>query len=41
MNAHSLVKLPGERSMNVAAAGTVVLYDRHAKMESAAERRAS
>jgi tRNA G18 (ribose-2'-O)-methylase SpoU len=26
---HRLVRLPGERSMNVAAAGTVVLYDRH------------
>jgi tRNA G18 (ribose-2'-O)-methylase SpoU len=28
---HAVVRLPGERSMNVAAAGTVVLYDRHAK----------
>jgi len=28
---HKLVQLPGEHSMNVAAAGTVVLYDRWAK----------
>lgn len=28
---HALVQLPGERCMNVAAAGTVVMYDRHAK----------
>lgn len=28
---HSVVRLPGERSMNVASAGTVVMYDRHAK----------
>lgn len=28
---HTLIRLPGERSINVAAAGTVVLYDRVAK----------
>ena len=28
---HSLVQIPGEFSLNVAAAGTVVLYDRIAK----------
>lgn len=33
---HGLVQLPGWASMNVAAAGTVVLYDRIAKMERAA-----
>jgi tRNA G18 (ribose-2'-O)-methylase SpoU len=29
---HTLVQLPGTLSMNVAAAGTVVLYDRFAKL---------
>lgn len=28
---HDIVQLPGEASMNVANAGAVVLYDRHAK----------
>lgn len=28
---HKLIQLPGRRSMNVAAAGTVVLYDRYLK----------
>ena len=28
---HRIVQLPGAYSLNVAAAGTVVLYDRHAK----------
>lgn len=28
---HHLIQLPGDRSMNVAAAGTVVLYDRFVK----------
>ncbi len=28
---HSLLQLPGDRSLNVASAGTVVLYDRIAK----------
>lgn len=28
---HKLVQLPGRASMNVAACGTVVLYDRHVK----------
>ncbi|MFB9863183.1 RNA methyltransferase [Rufibacter immobilis] len=28
---HHLVQLPGETSLNVASAGTVVLYDRHLK----------
>jgi tRNA G18 (ribose-2'-O)-methylase SpoU len=32
----ALVQLPGRRSMNVAAAGTVVLYDRHTKTSEAA-----
>jgi tRNA G18 (ribose-2'-O)-methylase SpoU len=31
---HSIVRLPGIASMNVAAAGTVVLYDRVAKLAS-------
>lgn len=31
---HRLVQLPGRFSMNVAAAGTVVLYDRHAKLDT-------
>jgi tRNA G18 (ribose-2'-O)-methylase SpoU len=30
---HSLVQLPGRYSMNVAAAGTIVLYDRFSKRE--------
>jgi tRNA G18 (ribose-2'-O)-methylase SpoU len=34
---HNLVRLPGERSMNVAAAGTVVLYDRSLKSGAAAQ----
>ena len=34
---HHLVQLPGAHSMNVAAAGTVVMYDRLAKRESALE----
>lgn len=29
---HRIVRLPGEFSMNVAAAGTVVMYDRHTKV---------
>ncbi len=33
---HKLVRLPGRRSMNVAAAGTVVLYDRSTKARRAA-----
>lgn len=33
---HALVQLPGEWSMNVAAAGSIVLYDRHAKFSVAA-----
>ncbi len=33
---HRLVKLPGRASMNVAAAGTVVLYDRQAKLARSA-----
>jgi tRNA G18 (ribose-2'-O)-methylase SpoU len=33
---HRLVQLPGERSMNVASAGTVVMYDRHLKARKAA-----
>jgi tRNA G18 (ribose-2'-O)-methylase SpoU len=33
---HKLVQLPGEFSLNVAACGTVVLYDRIAKGERAA-----
>lgn len=33
---HDLVQLPGEAPMNVANAGTVVLYDRHAKTVRAA-----
>lgn len=33
---HNLVQLPGWASMNVAAAGTVVLYDRVAKTKRAA-----
>lgn len=28
---HSIVQLPGEFSMNVATAGSIVMYDRHAK----------
>ena len=28
---HALVRLPGERSMNVAVAGSIVMYDRHNK----------
>jgi tRNA G18 (ribose-2'-O)-methylase SpoU len=32
---HKLVSLPGERSLNVAACGTVVLYDRIAKRGAA------
>lgn len=28
---HGLVQLPGRASMNVASAGTVVMYDRHCK----------
>lgn len=31
---HTLIQLPGERSMNVAAAGTVVMYDRFSKLSS-------
>lgn len=31
---HALVQLPGRFCMNVAAAGTVVMYDRHAKERS-------
>lgn len=33
---HTLIRLPGERSMNVAACGTVVMYDRWAKAQKAA-----
>jgi tRNA G18 (ribose-2'-O)-methylase SpoU len=33
---HSLVQLPGAASMNVANAGAIVLYDRHAKSVRAA-----
>ena len=33
---HRLVQLPGRASMNVSAAGTVVLYDRQAKSARAA-----
>lgn len=29
---HSLVQLPGRFSMNVSVAGSIVMYDRHAKM---------
>jgi tRNA G18 (ribose-2'-O)-methylase SpoU len=36
---HALVQLPGEFSMNVAAAGTIVLYDRLAKVEAKAGER--
>ena len=28
---HSVVKLPGTESMNVAVAGSIVMYDRHVK----------
>ena len=28
---HQLVRLPGERSLNVATAGSIVLYDRHVR----------
>jgi tRNA G18 (ribose-2'-O)-methylase SpoU len=31
---HHLVVLPGERSMNVAVAGSIVLFDRHSKITS-------
>jgi len=34
---HKLVRLPGACSLNVAACGTVVLYDRLAKIRPAAE----
>lgn len=36
---HSLVQLPGRYSMNVAAAGTVVMYDRHVKRGVSSARR--
>jgi tRNA G18 (ribose-2'-O)-methylase SpoU len=32
---HAVVRLPGPRSMNVASAGTVVMYDRYLKTASA------
>ena len=35
---HALVQLPGAFSMNVAAAGTVVMYDRHLKYQSVPHR---
>lgn len=31
---HSLVRLPGERSMNVATAGSIIMFDRHQKEKS-------
>lgn len=34
---HALVQLPGEHCMNVAAAGTVVMYDRFAKSREASD----
>jgi tRNA G18 (ribose-2'-O)-methylase SpoU len=33
---HALIQLPGRESLNVASAGTIVLYDRHMKTEQAA-----
>jgi tRNA G18 (ribose-2'-O)-methylase SpoU len=30
---HKLVQLPGRSSMNVAAAGSIIMYDRHFKQE--------
>ena len=35
---HTLVKLPGERSMNVAVVGSIVMYDRLAKTEHGPKR---
>lgn len=32
---HRLIQLPGRASMNVAAAGSIVLYDRQAKQRAA------